>query len=125
LRSSRAWRLAAKSASGATLGSAAKISTGYSYNVVKTRTNTTTPRLYAPTMVRFGDLAPFYVTWKNPSGKIRLQYLTSSGWKTKITFTIDGGGTQKFVSAPVGSSRKWRVATTTKRSSSVSVKVVS
>ncbi len=125
LRSSRAWRLAAKSASGATLGSAAKISTGYSYNVVKTKANTTTPRIYAPTMVRFGDLAPFYVTWKNPSGNLRLQYLTSSGWKTKVTFTIDGGGTQKFISAPVGSSRKWRVATSTKRSSSVSVKVLS
>lgn len=123
LSSSRAWRLAAKTPSGATLGSDAKYSAGYSYNVVKTRENTTTPRLYAPTMVKSGAMAPFFVTWKGASGKLRLQYLAGSGWKTKVTFTIDGGGTQKFISTPVGSTRKWRIATATKRSSSISVKV--
>ncbi|MCA0297155.1 MAG: Ig-like domain-containing protein [Actinobacteria bacterium] len=125
LKSSRAWRLAAKTPSGAKLGSDAKYSAGYSYNVVKTKENTTTPRLYAPTMVKSGAMAPFFVTWKGASGKLRLQYLAGSGWKTKVTFTIDGGGTQKFISAPVGSTRKWRIATSTKRSSSITVKVLS
>lgn len=124
MKSSRTYRVKATSVSGGTVGSTAKYSTGYSYNVVKTRPNSTTPKIYAPTMVKSGDMAPFYVTWKNPSGKIRLQYLAGSGWKTKETFTISGGS-QKFISTPVGSSRKWRVATSTKRSSSVYVKVIS
>lgn len=115
LSSSRAWRLAAKSASGYSLGSAAKYSTGYSYNLVKTATNSIKPRLYAPTMARFGDLVPFLVTWANPSSKyptkLRLQYLSGSGWKTKLTFTISKPGTQKLVSVPIGSTRKWRIAT--------------
>ncbi|MCC6497990.1 MAG: Ig domain-containing protein [Propionibacteriaceae bacterium] len=136
-RSSRAWRLAAKTPAGYSLGSDAKYSSGYAYNVVKTRTNTSTPRIYAPTMAKSGTQIPFLVTWNNPSSryptKLRLQYLTGSGWKTKIEVVIDGGGTQKFVSAVAGSSRKWRVATSSASrprgysalvSSSVSVKVV-
>lgn len=137
LRSSRAWRLAAKTPAGYSLGSDAKYSYGYAYNVVKTRTNTSKPRIYAPTMAKSGTQIPFLVTWNNPSSryptKLRLQYLTGSGWKTKIEVVIDGGGTQKFVSAVAGSSRKWRVATSSASrprgysalvSSSVSVKVV-
>ena len=124
MKSSRAYRVKATSVSGGTVASTAKYSTGYSYNVVKTTPNSTTPKIYAPTMIKSGDQVPFYVTWKNPSGKIRLQYLAGSGWKTKETFTISGGS-QKFVSTPVGSSRKWRVATSTKRSSSIYVKATS
>ncbi|MFT4108571.1 Ig-like domain-containing protein [Propionicimonas sp.] len=123
MKSSRAYRLKATSVTGGTIGSSGKYSVGYSYSVVKTKANTTTPRIYAPTMVKSGDLAPFFVTVKNPKGNLRLQYLAGSGWKTKVTFSISGGGTQKFISAPVGSTRKWRVVTSNKKSSSVTVKV--
>ncbi len=115
MKSSRAWRLRASTPAGATLGSDAKYSNGYAYNVVKTRENTTKPRLYAPTMVKNGDMIPFLVTWNNPSSRyptrLRLQYLSGSGWKTKIEVRIDGGGTQKLAAVPAGSSRRWRIAT--------------
>lgn len=121
LSSSRAWRLAAKSVSspsGARLTADAKYSNGYAYNIVKTRENSIKPRVYAPTMARYGDLMPFFATWKNPSSRypttLRLQYLTrSSGWRTKLTFTIARGGTQKMISVPAGSTRRWRIATAT------------
>lgn len=137
LGNSRAWRLAARAPANASLGSAAKYSNGYAYTVVKTKANTSKPRVYAPTMAKNGDLIPFLVTWKNPSSryptKLRLQYLTKSGWKTKSEVVISGGGTQKFVSAPAGATRKWRVATSTSArpkgsgalvSPAVSIKVV-
>ena len=83
-------------------------------SVVKTQSNKSIPRIYAPSAAKTGDAIPFLVTWANPSkkypSKLRLQYLTTSGWKTKSELVIESG-TQKFVSAPAGVTRKWRVVT--------------
>lgn len=114
LKSSRAWRVQALSVNNATIGEAAKYSNGYAYNVVRTRASTSTPRIYAPTMVAMADQIPIVASWDNPSGgyptNMRLQYKSGSKWKTKMSFSINGG-TQKLISTTASSSKRWRIVT--------------
>lgn len=90
-------------------------SAGYAYNVVQTKIATSSPKLYMPKMVKSGENITMVVAWKKPTAypaTIRVQYKTASGWKTKVTYDMDGS--TKIFGVVGGSSRSWRVASSPK-----------
>lgn len=118
MSSSRTWR-----AYGARLdringvdvpNSTSKAKSAMSINTVRTRSATTTPRLYATSMVKSGAKIPFLVSWKRSSGKFRLQMRSAGGsWKTHSTYAIPSGASQVFFAVPALNTKYWRIATST------------
>jgi len=105
-------------------GTAKTMSTDYGIVTVRTKAPTTTPRLYATSMVKKGNMVPMLVSWKYSSGKFRVQYKSGSKWKTYATGTIPKGGNQTLVSFPIKSTHAWRIATSsgaTKVSNTVTI----
>jgi hypothetical protein len=94
--------------------STSKAKSTMSINTVRTKSATTTPRLYATSMVKSGAKIPFLASWKRSSGKFRLQMRSAGGsWKTHSTYAIPSGGSQVFFAVPALNTKYWRIATST------------
>lgn len=95
--------------------STARYSLGYSYNVVQ-KAATAKPVLSAPPLVKQGQNITMVVAWKRAKAypaKIRIQYKTKSGWKTKVTYDMNGA--TKIVGVTAGTATQWRVASVPKK----------
>ncbi len=89
----------------------AKNTSAWSINTVRTKTATTTPRLYATNLAKVGKV-PMLVAWNKPGGKFRLQMRSSGGsWKTHSSYKISG--TQSLIAIPIANTKYWRIATST------------
>lgn len=94
--------------------STAKTTSAWSINTVRTKSASTTPRLYATSMAKSGGKIPFLASWKRSSGVFRLQMRSSGGsWKTHSTYRIPSGSSQLFFVVPALNTKYWRIATST------------
>ncbi|AXT84510.1 hypothetical protein C6I20_04400 [Aeromicrobium sp. A1-2] len=93
--------------------STAKTKSAWSINTVRTKTSSSTPRLYATNMAKSGQKIPFLISWRKTNGVVRLQMRSARGsWKTHSTYRISGGS-QEFIAVPVINTKYWRIATST------------
>ncbi|MDR7086546.1 hypothetical protein J2X11_001385 [Aeromicrobium panaciterrae] len=102
-----------------------KAMSNWSINTVRQHPYSSTPRLYATTMVKSGSKIPFLISWDRGGGVFRLQQRGSSGpWKTHAVYSIPSGKNEEFIIVPVLNTKYWRIATstgTTKVSNTVKV----
>lgn len=92
--------------------STAKTKSKWSINTVRTRSATSTPRLYATGMAKSGGKVPFLISWSRGGGAFRLQMRSSGGsWKTHSTYRIPSGSSQEFIVVPIINTKYWRIAT--------------
>lgn len=105
--------------------STSKAMSKWSYNTVRTKESTLTPRLYATNLAKSGGKIPFLISWARGNGVVRLQMRSSGGsWKTHSTYRIPSGSSQLFIAVPALNTKYWRIATstgTTKVSNTVKV----
>lgn len=93
---------------------------------VKTKASSTTPRLYAPAVVKSGGTIPFLIAWKGkPTSPMYLQYKSGSKWKNYGVYYLNKGATTDRVGAISTVSRQWRVVTKkpSKVSPAITIKV--
>lgn len=92
--------------------STAKTKSAWSINTVRTRSATSTPRLYATGMAKSGGKVPFLISWSRGGGAFRLQMRSAGGsWKTHSTYRIPSGSSQEFIVVPILNTKYWRIAT--------------
>lgn len=93
-------------------GSTEKTKSGWSIVTVRSKTSTSTPRLYATSLAKSGQMVPFLLSWNRPGGIVRLQMRSARGsWKTHSSYRINGS--QELIAIPIGNTKYWRIATST------------